>query len=510
MDLVSSAVLIVFVILGGVIAVFADELGRRIGKKRLVLHRRIRPKTTARIITFFSGLFITILTIVVLFVVSSDVRVWLQQGSSAIKQRDRLLKEVGDLKKTRDDLEAKYQVRSVDIRNLEKSLNELKNEQKVVHAQLEQNQTKLKQSQNQVLEASRRLAQARNQSNKLNTQIVSLNRSITQKTAERDKAEKDKKEAESSVRKLNSEYAELSKHDLDLDQKLQAKEREVADKEGQIADKVKQITTADAEIKQLGIERDGLLTEIADNKQKAEDARKAYESALHGLDTALQINDLLTEHTRVRPMMFSQHEELARVTIPAGLSKDQVRFTIESAISMARDEAKKHGAKKTEKLEYADLVDLTTPNGQTLSVAAQKDILAASLAGDTEDQVLIVFSAFNAFADEGVVVGLAHQANPVVYQPGQTLAEVRIDGREDHTQILQGLNDLATKVRARALKDKMIPIQKGEFSLGVISSEDILDVYDRIKESRGSVRVRVRARRLTRAADPLLLDFEVR
>jgi hypothetical protein len=35
-------------------------------------------------------------------------------------------------------------------------------------------------------------------------------------------------------------------------------------------------------------------------------------------------------------------------------------------------------------------------------------------------------------------------------------------------------------------------------------------LYDKIRESGGSVRVQARAKRLTRAADPLLLDFEVR
>src|SRR5579862_4452496 len=99
MDVISGLFLIVFVVLGGVIAVIADELGRRIGKRRLVLHRRIRPRTTARILTFVSGVMITVLTIVLIWVASSDVRTWLREGGMAIRERDQRKVEVRNLER---------------------------------------------------------------------------------------------------------------------------------------------------------------------------------------------------------------------------------------------------------------------------------------------------------------------------------------------------------------------------------------------------------------------------
>jgi hypothetical protein len=143
-------------------------------------------------------------------------------------------------------------------------------------------------------------------------------------------------------------------------------------------------------------------------------------------------------------------------------------------------------------------------------VNAQKDLLAANLAGLPNEEVLIAFAAMNAFGKESVVLSFAHKSNPIVYQPGQMIAEIRVNAREPAGKIMEGLNGLAERIRKRALGDNMIPIQRGDMSLGSASPEDIVMLYDKIRESGGSVRVQARAKRLTRAGDPLLLDFEVR
>ncbi|HWA83322.1 MAG TPA: DUF3084 domain-containing protein, partial [Fimbriimonadaceae bacterium] len=84
MDYLPIVVLAVFVLLGGIIAVIADELGRRIGKRRLTLHRRIRPKYSAKILTFLWGVMITLFTMFLIGVASSDMRTLLLHGRKAI------------------------------------------------------------------------------------------------------------------------------------------------------------------------------------------------------------------------------------------------------------------------------------------------------------------------------------------------------------------------------------------------------------------------------------------
>ena len=65
MDILSVLFLAVVIILGGVIALIADRLGRTLGKKRLT-YLKMRPRRTAEVITVAAGMLITLLTMVTL------------------------------------------------------------------------------------------------------------------------------------------------------------------------------------------------------------------------------------------------------------------------------------------------------------------------------------------------------------------------------------------------------------------------------------------------------------
>ncbi len=502
MDVTSIAFLVVFVVLGGVIAIFADELGRRIGKRRLVLHRRIRPRTTARIITFFSGMSITILTIVLLYALSSDVRIWLQEGRRAIAKRDQLQADVNRLTKVQSGLKNDNATLLTDNKNLENTQTQLKDQVGNLSAQLAALQKKNQQSQALVASTQRRVAS-------LDLQVASVNRSLHDATAKRDFTESQRRlavvqrdKAKADFARLTKEYADLEKRDLDLDNRRRDSERLLASTQADLDAKTQQTKELDTQIQTLTNSKSQLEAQVSDARQSLADAQRQ-------LGTLTQMAENFASRFRDKPVMFRAGDEIARFPLPSGISKNRSRSAIESAIVDARNKAKERGASRAGNIDYADLIDLPTDNGQVVSVEAQKDLLASELAGSPNEQVLIVFSAFNSFAGEGVVLGFAHLANPVVYQAGQTLAQIRVDGRQDRAHIIQSLNGLGPLIHSQALKDHMIPTQRGDLSLGSVTPEDILDMYDQIRASRGSVKVLARAKYLTRAGDPLVLDFRV-
>lgn len=59
--------------IGGVIAYIGDKIGMKIGRKRLTLFG-LRPKYTGIVITIFTGIFISLASIVILTIASDDVR----------------------------------------------------------------------------------------------------------------------------------------------------------------------------------------------------------------------------------------------------------------------------------------------------------------------------------------------------------------------------------------------------------------------------------------------------
>src|SRR5688500_16443688 len=83
MDFLPLLVLLLFVVLGGVIAIVVDNVGRMLGKKRLKLGN-LRPKHTAMLGTFIVGSLISLFTIILITVASSDVRRWITEGNRAV------------------------------------------------------------------------------------------------------------------------------------------------------------------------------------------------------------------------------------------------------------------------------------------------------------------------------------------------------------------------------------------------------------------------------------------
>lgn len=506
MDYLPIAVLAVFVLLGGVIAVIADELGRRIGKRRLVLHRRIRPRHTAKILTFLSGVMITLITMVLIGVASSDMRTLLLHGRRAIDdariQKEKLLGENSTLNAQNRALQADNQNLTDLLSAEQKKLAQAEAKRNSAQSDATAAMARATEANTRASDITARLAKlqtsfdtTKSQLAREKAQLAVASQSLTKRKGELAKLQKDYKYVAQQYTEQITQNQELTVAAGKLRKELEATDQQIKDKNQSIQDLNQQMDQLNADIRDKQIELDTARQNLAfvQGQQKL-----AEDSAVMGV-----------VHARLSEVLFAKGEELARVPIAAGTSKDSAREKIESALLLAKDLAKSRGAKPWNGLSYAGMLE-TDSQGNKIPVETQKDLMASQLAGSPDDQVLIVYAYMNAFADESVAVTFSHQLNPVVYQPNQVLAEVRVDGRQDPAQILKSLDSLGAKLRSRALSDKMIPVHRADSSLGSVTSADILRLLSEIQRSGGSVRVQAKARRLTRAADPLVLDFEVK
>lgn len=501
MDFLPIAVLIVFVLLGGIIAVIADELGRRIGKRRLTLHRRIRPKRTAQILTFFSGMMITLITMLLIGLSSSDMRTLLLRGRKAIED---LRAQNETYRKGNDDLreeQSKLIRRQNDLTKLNDALTrDVADDQNKIAAA----ETKLNDAKTKADRAAQQYALLQTKSAGIQSRLNSVNRQLTNVNSDLADRKKELFAKQKEYKALQASYKWVYKDQQDLLRQNQNLITQKSDLEKQLNATKQDIDTAKGEIKDLNAQK----LELQQQKQNVQNDLDQLQQQLSAVKTTLSQSQFALgssiERTRFRPLVFSVQEELARISIPAHTSKAQVMEKIEDGLVMARDVAKSRG------VQEADLHIQPDAQDHQISVEAQKDSVASELAGSDEDQVLIVYSWANAFAGENMILALTDKPNPIVYQQGQTLAEVWVDGRKDATDILQTLNGLGIKIRERALKDKMIPVQKGDMALGTVSPSDIVKLYNDIRTSQANVRVRAVTRRQIRAADPLALDFKVK
>jgi len=117
-------ILIIFLIfLGGLIAPFGDLLGTKIGKARFSI-LKLRPKTTATIVTIITGGFISSVSIGLLILVSEEFRQRLFVDIPLLqKTLDESKKALLPLQEERRELEEK-------INNKEKELNKIKSDVK--------------------------------------------------------------------------------------------------------------------------------------------------------------------------------------------------------------------------------------------------------------------------------------------------------------------------------------------------------------------------------------------
>lgn len=107
---IGAAIFLVLIVMGGIIAFLGDRIGSKVGKKRMTLFG-LRPKYTSVIVTIISGVLISFSTVAVMAVVNENVRVALFGLSKLQAQMNDLNQEIKvknrELEKGKSQLEAR-------------------------------------------------------------------------------------------------------------------------------------------------------------------------------------------------------------------------------------------------------------------------------------------------------------------------------------------------------------------------------------------------------------------
>jgi hypothetical protein len=209
--------------------------------------------------------------------------------------------------------------------------------------------------------------------------------------------------------------------------------------------------------------------------------------------------------------MYHFGEEVARVPTEGGRSVTQAQDIVTALLRSARIAAIARGAKRSETLQEAGIVEHTDEiTNEPISPQQIERQIVQQIAGAKGPVVVIAASSFNAFRGEPVSLELQVLPNPLVYTKGQVLAETVIDGTKDETVIFKQIEELiSTKIRQRAQKDRMIP-KLGSDQLGEVTPAEIYGLMSKVKAVNRQIRVQALAMNDTRAADPLKLEFRLR
>ncbi len=486
------------VALGGVIAFFADRLGRVLGKKRLTLFG-MRPRYTATLITIVSGILIPVVTVAIVMAVSSDVRQWLQEGQNAIREAETKRSEVRALTFERDR-------RIQENEALDRQNRALSEQLRATRGQLEELKKRAAGFEKQAAEAQRRMASLNRQVAQLIVKVGATENDLRERTAELKETERKKEETQRSYDQLNQEIKDSYEENIRLQR----------DNERLLGD----ATRLQRSVEGLEREKTSREAEVAAMTEKSEKLAGELSQAQGSLDRTLQdlrkmeqeLLDLIPISTssRLHPLMYGRGDEVARLAVPAELTAQQARMELSRLLRAARIEAEKRGAKGTRNIPSAGLMTRIV-EGESLSTEEQERRLVERLGGLGEPLVLVATATVNTFEGEPVALDVKWFRNPQVFRQGELVAETRVDGTAPFSAILSQFTAfLHDKVRERARQVGMVPLQGRDESFGTVTNDEILEVVRQVREEGRLARLQAFAEVDTRAGDTLHLVFRVR
>ena len=432
--------ILAILLLGGLIAVLGDRLGTKVGKARLRLFK-LRPRQTARIITFITGLFIAASTLGTLFALSENLR----KG----------IFEIDDILREKRQAEGELKQATQEKQQVEAQLSAVK-------AQQTEAQTKLAEINRDFLQAKAQLKTVSEQANRMRAELNSL-------LAERNRG--------------LEQLAQLQEQSKQLQSQLQAKEQKIASQDRILREK-------ETRLQQLEQQKQLLQAEISTRDERILELDRAIATKDRDLQTRKeQLNQLesqlqfLVQRTKTLEEYYQTYiQELRerKITIVKGqvLASAQVKILKPDAAITAIDRVLRQANRNAIKAIYGDERYLEQ---RVIKITKSQVNQIVQKIQDGQDYVMQIVSAGNYVQGEnkiGVFVDLV--SNKKVFESGEELATVSLDSAQtSRTDIQERLNWLLAASQFRAQRAGII----GDMEVGDGQITTLVKFIDDVVES---------------------------
>ena len=490
MNISSPQILLMFVIMGGLIAYLGDWLGRKMGKKRLRI-AGLRPRHTATFFTVLMGMLIPILTTYAILTISAPVRQWLTEGTEIVKARDALNQQVNGLNIKYTQLRGLTKQAVYEKQLVVGERDKARQEKTAAEAKTLQANQKLTVAAQRERQVQSRVTQLMGRYKTLAASVQDKTKEVADQLVELNKSKTEVGRLRSETERMNANSIALTQQILDLErQRKQAQEDAAAS--------------------------------IAQKNKAESDAQKAYDTLLNLRQTIMQARqDLATLvadkiFLRTSNVLYRKGEELGRLAIPGGLNEQGATEKLDQLVKVADLAAKERGVKpdRSGRAAAMDVIKRRLPDGSTITITVQDQIAAfvQAITRSKQEIVLIASAYYNYFSGEDQFLPLDINLflNRPVYKANDVVAETTIDGSLTEDKVLDSIVEfLRTKVRVAAETAGMIPIHGQEGSLGEISFEQMATLVRQIRYRGMPTKVTAFAAKTTKSAEQLTLRFKV-
>ncbi len=425
-------------VLGGIIAAFGDRLGTKIGKARLRLFN-LRPRQTAMVITFITGMLISASTLGILFGLSGSLR-------RGIFQLDDILSE---LRQTKGEL---AQVNS-ERQQVRQQLRAVKQKQINATKELEAINADFQQSKAQLQSISQRAAKMRSE---LNTLLDEREKQLQQ------------------LKRLQEQSKQLQSQLQQREQEIAAQDQILLDKESRLQELEQQQEILQTEIRQ----RDDAILQLDKAIASKDRDLQTRKNRLKDLESQLTY---LERQVAILEEYYQTYQELRakKIAIVKGqvLASATVRIVDPDASISAIDRLLRQANR--------NVIKATSFNDQAqqrvVKITEKEVEQLAERIDDGQDYVLRIISAGNYVQGEKQVRVFAdYVLNEKVFDAQDEIARIAIDQESlSRTEIQERLNWLLALAKFRAQRAGII----GEIQVGDGELKTLVDFIDRIAEA---------------------------
>ncbi|MBW3621902.1 MAG: DUF3084 domain-containing protein [Armatimonadetes bacterium] len=480
----------------GLVAYVCDNLGRKLGKKRLSLWG-MRPRHTAMVFTVLTGVGIAAVTVMLVALMVPDARMALFQSvqinedlkdltrlQENLKTRNRiLLKNNNALEQTAKAAETrarrtetKAEAARVELVRMEGQRDEVRRAYLSTKSRLQGLIASRKQLARQVEERQQRLASMKRTLAGLQGDLSRAQSAARIARKDRTEARNDQIQAEKAAQKAQEQVALLQKNVLDESRKLEA-----------LSDSLKRVSN-ELELTQ---------TDLDERRRE-----------LSAVSTGYVMNNIVF---RNKPLLYSSDQEIARRVIYNTQDQQEVNLQIVKLLEAADEEARAMGAAPEKPghravqlipFKYMD----ESNKDRTLEESEQILKLSQEFVKNNKDVVIRVVATANIFEGEAVKATLKVSPNSLVFKRGDVIAKDYIDGRMREAEILKSLIEiLQTRVRYEAIRKGMIPSPAG--TLGDLNWDHMLEAVNEIRTTQKMTEVQIISFTDAWTADPLTVRF---
>lgn len=509
MDAVPILFLLAMVLVGGLVAFYGDKIGMAIGKKKIKAWK-LRPRQVASLVTFLAGALGTALTIGALFLLSQPVRSWITE---------------------RKITEEKLATTKADLSNAQLSVQETRNRLKLVEGERQALTTDI-QRKNQELKDAQIEQMTLNSKNKeldrkgkdllkkfsrLTGELKSVNSELKTTQSEKLKVEAEIKKSltqqgvlTNNNQAIQERNLELTREALELEKKAEALQKQI----GQITEEynalIQASNEADAKFNsQLETYRQELKkaeTELSKTLADLQRSRNAMEAAAQGETGA----NLKLKYTLNNALIFPIGAEVYRAVLPANMSLGDSLRAVEGFKRQLREAARQAGAKEDIDGRIADLLpDYTHP--KPISPQDQWEALANGIAGHPVESLVVATAKLNSFEGDFVPIEIHVFENLKVYDQGDLVVSLQIDGRKSVPDIVAQIAAQISKELPKTLSQKkMIPVVGSDQPYGSLDTDRIIAIALEIKEAGIPLRLQLMAAKETYRADRIQFTYRLR